>query len=86
MFQVAKTPRDRVHDRMAQVDWPDGPVCPFCGTREHMSPEIDGTHVRVRYECVQCGRHHGYIRRRMPDADFPSTRRQVLPRDPDGAL
>jgi len=84
VFQVAKTSRDRIRDRMARVDWPDGPVCPFCGTRERMTPEIDGTHVRVRYECVQCGRHHGYIRRRMPDPDFPSTRREVLPRDPDG--
>ena len=84
VFEVAKTPRDRIRDRMARVDWPDGPVCPFCGTREQMTPELDGTHVRVRYTCVQCGRHHGYIRRRMPDLDFPSTRRQVLPRDPDG--
>lgn len=84
MFQVAKFPQDRLRDRIDRVDWPDGPVCPFCGARERMTPELDGTHVRVRYECIECGRHHGYIRRRTADPDFPSTRRRVLPRDPEG--
>jgi DNA-directed RNA polymerase subunit RPC12/RpoP len=83
VFEVSKTPRDRAAERLTRLDWPDGPVCPFCGTRELVTPELDGTHVRVRYECLECGRHHGYIRRRTPDPDHPSTRRQVLPRDPD---
>jgi hypothetical protein len=85
MFQVQQTPRDRADNRLARMDWPDGPVCPFCGNRERVSPEIDGEHVRVRYECLTCGRHHGYIRRRARDPRYPSTRRQVLPRDPDRA-
>ncbi|HET7693063.1 MAG TPA: transposase [Gemmatimonadota bacterium] len=85
MFRVENTPPERARDDIARVDWPDGPVCPFCGTREQMTPELDGTQVRVRYECVRCGRHHGYIRRRT-DPAFPSTRRNVLPRDPDGAI
>lgn len=85
MFRVEKTPRDRADDRLARMDWPDGPVCPYCGTRERVIPEIDGEHVRVRYECDHCGRHHGYIRRRPPDPRYPSTRRPILPRDPDRA-
>ena len=86
MFQVMPTSPDRVRDQMSRLDWPDGPVCPYCGAREQVTPELDGTHVKVRYECLECGRHHGYIRRRTPGADTPSTRRQVLPRDPEGRL
>lgn len=71
---------------MSRLDWPDGPVCPYCGAREQVTPELDGTHVKVRYECLECGRHHGYIRRRTPGPETPSTRRQVLPRDPEGRL
>ena len=82
MFQVQRTSRDRALDRLARMDWPDGPVCPYCGTRERVFPEIDGERARVRYECTGCGRHHGYIRHRSRDPEYPSTRRTVLPRDP----
>jgi len=78
----AENPGDEGRDQLARLEWPDGPVCPYCGERERVSPEIDGTFVRVRYACVACGRHHGYIRRRHRRPD-PSTRRGVLPRDPD---
>lgn len=83
MFRVEKTPGDRADERIARMDWPDGPVCPFCGGRERVNPEIDGERVRVRYECVGCGRHHGYIRHRSRDPRYPSRRRPILPRDPD---
>lgn len=85
MFRVEKTPGDRADDRLASMDWPDGPVCPFCGSRERVTPEIDGERVRVRYECLGCGRHHGYIRRRPRDPRYPSTRSPILPRDPGPA-
>lgn len=83
MFEATKTPTDRALDRLSRLEWPDGPVCPYCGTRERVTPELDDELVRVRYECLGCGRHHGYIRRRRADPDHPSTRRPVLPRDPD---
>lgn len=73
-------PRERVREQLARLEWPDGPVCPYCGERERVSPEIDGSFVRVRYACVACGRHHGYIRRRHPRSDRPPG---ALPRDPD---
>ena len=82
MTKPQETPRDEpALERLARLEWPDGPVCPYCGTRERVSPEIDGAFVRVRYACLRCGRHHGYIRRRRPRPDR-SRRRRILPRDP----
>lgn len=82
MTETARTSGDKAYDQLAMLDWPDGPVCPYCGQRERVSPEIDGAYVRVRYACLSCGLHHGYIRRRSPRPGI-STRRRVLPRDPD---
>jgi hypothetical protein len=74
-------PRSALEDPLGGLEWPDGPVCPFCGTRERVSPEIDGAFVRVRYDCLRCDRHHGYIRRRPRVPGSPGHR--VLPRLPD---
>lgn len=87
------TPPERPAGRgvAERIRWPDGPVCPYCGERERMTPESRGGAGWVRYECVACARHRGYFRlpgesgRSGPDEgsdDGGSPHRPVLPRFP----
>ena len=68
--------------RLERIDWPDGPVCPYCGERERFAPEGGGM---IRYECVSCGSHRGHIRKLSGPAaetEYDVARRRIVPRFP----
>jgi hypothetical protein len=62
MYTVTMPPPFVLHDLLDRVQWPDGLVCPWCGTRERLTSILVNGVPRLRYECTTCDSHRGIIR------------------------
>jgi transposase-like protein len=62
VYTVMMPAHIRAREMSERVHWPDGLLCPWCGARERVVPEIGLSGPRLRYECTACGAHGGYLR------------------------
>jgi transposase-like zinc ribbon protein len=62
VYTIGTLAYDRARELGERVHWPDGLICPWCGARERVVPEVGDNGPRLRYECSACGSHGGYLR------------------------
>ena len=62
LYTVTLPAQTQARELGERVRWPDGLICPWCGERERVVPEVAEDGPRLRYECSSCGAHGGYIR------------------------